>query len=59
MPASQAEKPKELYEFGPFRVDPEREILLRAGEPVSLTAKTFQILLELVRHNRHVAPKMN
>jgi eukaryotic-like serine/threonine-protein kinase len=42
--ASERYKAKELYEFGPFRVDAEKEILLRAGEPVPLTPKTFQIL---------------
>jgi DNA-binding winged helix-turn-helix (wHTH) protein/Tfp pilus assembly protein PilF len=49
--------PQELYEFGPFRVDAQREILLRAGEPVPLTPKTFQILLVLVRHNQEVVTK--
>jgi DNA-binding winged helix-turn-helix (wHTH) protein len=48
---------KELYEFGPFRVDAQREILLRAGEPVALTPKTFQILLVLVRHRQEVVTK--
>jgi DNA-binding winged helix-turn-helix (wHTH) protein len=48
---------KELYEFGPFRVDAQREILLRAGETVALTPKTFQILLVLVRHSQEVVTK--
>jgi eukaryotic-like serine/threonine-protein kinase len=48
---------KELYEFGPFRVDPQKEILLRDGDPVPLTPKTFQILLVLVRHSREVVTK--
>jgi DNA-binding winged helix-turn-helix (wHTH) protein len=48
---------KKLYEFGPFRVDPEKEILLRAGEPVAPTPKTFQILLVLVRHSKEVITK--
>ena len=47
----------ELYEFGPFRVDAQREILLRAGEPVPLTPKTFQILLVLVRHSQEIVTK--
>jgi DNA-binding winged helix-turn-helix (wHTH) protein/predicted Zn-dependent protease len=46
-----------MYEFGPFRVDAEKEILLRGGEPVSLTPKTFQILLVLVRHSQEVVTK--
>jgi eukaryotic-like serine/threonine-protein kinase len=48
---------KELYEFGPFQVNPEKEILLRAGEPVQLTPKTFQILLVLVRHSNELVSK--
>jgi eukaryotic-like serine/threonine-protein kinase len=57
MPASPNPKAKELYEFGPFRVDPEKETLVRAGEPVPLTPKTFQILLVLVRHSNQVVTK--
>jgi eukaryotic-like serine/threonine-protein kinase len=51
------QRAKELYEFGPFRVDPEKETLLREGEPVALTPKTFQILLVLIRHNEEVVTK--
>src|SRR6185437_5491594 len=57
MPESDSQKLKELYEFGPFRVDPEKEVVLRAGEPVPLTPKTFQILLVLIRHNKEVVTK--
>jgi DNA-binding winged helix-turn-helix (wHTH) protein/tetratricopeptide (TPR) repeat protein len=57
MSASTGRKPKELYEFGPFRIDPEKEILLRGGEPVALTPKTFQILLVLIRHNNELVTK--
>lgn len=57
MPASTDKTFKGIYEFGPFRVDPEKEILLRAGEPVPLTPKTFQILLVLVRHSKEVVTK--
>jgi DNA-binding winged helix-turn-helix (wHTH) protein/Tfp pilus assembly protein PilF len=57
MSASESQRLKELYEFGPFRVDPEKEILLRAGEPIPLTPKTFQILLVLVRHSQEVVTK--
>lgn len=48
---------KEIYEFGPFRVDAEKEMLVRGGEPVALTPKTFQILLVLLRHSREVVSK--
>ena len=40
MSANAGHRGKELYEFGPFRVDPDKETLLRAGEPVPLTPKT-------------------
>jgi eukaryotic-like serine/threonine-protein kinase len=49
--------PKVVYEFGPFRVDPEKQMLLREGGPVSITPKTFETLLVLVRHNREVVNK--
>src|SRR5580692_1927967 len=57
MITSPGQRAKELYEFGPFRVDPEKETLLREGEPVALTPKTFQILLVLIRHNQEVVTK--
>ena len=46
-----------LYKFGPFRVDPVERVLLREGQPVSLTAKVFDILLLLVESNGHVVAK--
>jgi DNA-binding winged helix-turn-helix (wHTH) protein len=48
---------RELYGFGPFRVDAERELLLRSGESVPLTPKAFQILLTLVRRSGELVPK--
>lgn len=51
------QRPKHLYEFGPFRVDPEKELLLRQGEPVPLTPKTFQMLLVLMRHHKEIVTK--
>ena len=57
MSVSEDQRLKELYEFGPFRVDPEKQVLLRAGQSVPLTPKTFQILLVLVRHHKEVVTK--
>ena len=57
MAASQNQKTRELYEFGPFRVDPEKETVVRAGELVSITPKTFQILLVLIRNSREIVTK--
>lgn len=49
-------KDNETYEFGPFRLDAEKRILLRDGERVSLNAIRFNILLELARR-RYVEPE--
>jgi DNA-binding winged helix-turn-helix (wHTH) protein/tetratricopeptide (TPR) repeat protein len=57
MSASLGPKTKELYAFGPFRVDPERETVLRGGESVPLTPKTFQVLLVLIRNHKQVVTK--
>jgi DNA-binding winged helix-turn-helix (wHTH) protein/Tfp pilus assembly protein PilF len=57
MPADADRKAKQLYEFGPFRVDPEKELLLRGEETVPLTPKTFQILLVLMRHSKELVTK--
>jgi DNA-binding winged helix-turn-helix (wHTH) protein/TolB-like protein/Flp pilus assembly protein TadD len=39
-----------LYEFGPFTVQPSEHRLLRDGRPVSLSPKAFDILLLLVQN---------
>lgn len=54
---SQAQTGNDLYEFGPFRVDAEKQVLLRDGEPVPLTPKTFQVLLVLLRCNNQIVSK--
>ena len=57
MDTSTDQKVKQLYKFGLFRVDPEKELLLRGTETVPLTPKTFQVLLVLVRHSKEVVTK--
>ncbi len=57
MSASPNQRAQEIYEFGPFRVDPGKETLRRDGEPVPLTPKTFQILLVLIRNSKEVVTK--
>lgn len=42
---------RHLYEFGPFRLDPEKPCLWRDGEPVSLTPKAVETLLVLVQQS--------
>ena len=48
---------KELYEFGPFRLDPGKRLLLRDNEPVPLRLKAFETLLVLVRNSKQVVLK--
>jgi eukaryotic-like serine/threonine-protein kinase len=57
MAASADPRTRQLYEFGPFRLDPEKELLLREDENVPIAPKAFQILLVLVRHNKQVVTK--
>lgn len=49
--------PKRFYEFGPFRIDTVKRLLLRDGEPVALKAKCFEILLVLVEAGGQVLDK--
>ena len=48
---------KHFYEFGPFRLDPAERRLLRAGRPVPLRPKVFDILLALVERRGHLVEK--
>ncbi len=57
MSATPGTRGKEVYEFGPFRVDPEKQTLLRDGIPVPLTPKSFQRLLVLVQRSNEVVAK--
>ena len=50
-------EPKVLYEFGPFRADPERQILSRENQVVPVTPKVFETLLILVRRSGEVVTK--
>ncbi len=56
-PQALTRRPGKLYEFGPFRLDPEKELLLREDETVPIAPKAFQILLVLIRHNKQVVTK--
>jgi DNA-binding winged helix-turn-helix (wHTH) protein len=48
---------KQLLEFGPFRLDPEQRLLLRAQTPIPLSPKAFDLLLILVQHSGEVVVK--
>jgi TolB-like protein/DNA-binding winged helix-turn-helix (wHTH) protein len=49
--------PQELYEFGPFRLEPGERKLWRNDEPVALTPKAFDTLVLLVRNSGHLLEK--
>jgi TolB-like protein/DNA-binding winged helix-turn-helix (wHTH) protein/Flp pilus assembly protein TadD len=48
---------KPFYEFGSFRIDAARRLLLQDGSPVVLTAKAFDLLLLLVERSGEVVSK--
>lgn len=53
MPAPQSD----AYQFGEFRIETAKRLLLRSGEPVPLTPKVFDTLLHLVVHRDKVLKK--
>jgi Tol biopolymer transport system component/DNA-binding winged helix-turn-helix (wHTH) protein len=57
MKAGMSEQTTRLYEFGPFRVDAVKCVLVRDGEVVPLTPKTFETLLVLIRNRGRVLEK--
>jgi DNA-binding winged helix-turn-helix (wHTH) protein/tetratricopeptide (TPR) repeat protein len=50
-------EPRILYEFGPFLMDPDKQVLLRENHPIPVTPKAFETLLALVRRSRDVVSK--
>jgi eukaryotic-like serine/threonine-protein kinase len=50
-------EPRIIYEFGPFRMDPDKQVLLRDNQPIPVTPKVFETLLALVRHSRDAVSK--
>jgi len=57
MAAGADQKIKQFFEFGPFRVDPDKELLLRNDQTIPIAPKPFQILLVLIRHRKEVVTK--
>lgn len=55
--AYKSEKSERIYEFGSFCVDTVKRLLLREGEPVTLTSKGFDTLVTLVEHRGEVVSK--
>src|ERR1700733_6876625 len=52
-----ATETKQLYEFGPFRLDPDKLLLLRDDQPIPLPPKAFETLLVLVQHSETLVLK--
>ncbi len=52
-----AAQPKLIYEFGPFRLIPTERQFLRDDQPVTLTPKTFDLLVVLVESSGHLIKK--
>ena len=48
---------KALYEFGKFRCDPREHLLLCGDKPVSLSPKSFEILVALIQSNGRLLTK--
>ncbi len=48
---------RQSYCFGPFRLEPEDRLLLRDGQPVPLTSKSFDALLLLVERSGHLVSR--
>src|SRR6516165_1125992 len=48
---------KEMYEFGPFSLDPRERVIFRDGTPVPLTPKVFDTLVYLVRNRGRLLTK--
>ena len=46
-----------LYEFGPFRLEPDEHLLLREGKPAPVTPKAFDLLVLLVRNQGRLVTK--
>src|SRR5687768_4917352 len=45
------------FEFGTFRLDADRRLLLRDGEPVALAPKAFETLLAMIEQPGRVITK--
>src|SRR5437660_10541282 len=44
----------QIYEFGDFRLETAEQLLLRRGQPISLTQKAFDTLLVLDQSSGHL-----
>src|SRR5262245_36287696 len=51
------EENRRIYTFDSFQVDPARRRLWRAGVPVQINSKTFELLLVLIEHSGQALEK--
>ena len=51
------EQMRRFYDFGPYRLDPVKRVLLKEGVPIQLTPKAFDMLLALVEERGQILPK--
>lgn len=56
-PADMLEHDVQAYEFGPFLLYPDRRLLLKDGQPISLTSKALETLLVLIRNHSRIVSK--
>ena len=57
MNVSTRNQSRQLYEFGPFRVDVAEQVLTKGEHVIPLTPKAFDTLVVLVRNSGHVVEK--
>ncbi len=50
-------KTRGFFEFGPFRLEPDEHLLLRDGVPISVSPKTFELLVFLVQNHGRLVTK--
>jgi DNA-binding winged helix-turn-helix (wHTH) protein/Flp pilus assembly protein TadD len=50
-------KRSDIYEFRDFRLESDKRLLFRGGDPVALTPKVFDTLLHLLQHHGKVIAK--
>lgn len=51
------EKSRQIFEFGPYRIDVTERILSRDGEPTVLSPRVFDLLALLVQNHGHLMEK--
>ena len=55
--ATMSSQVKRLYEFGPFRLDPQKRVLWQGSDPVLLTPKAIETLIVLIENRDRVVSK--